>query len=147
MMRLRLKIKARIRAKVLMHTVRCSCGVLSVSLCCALRLHRGRAGAISSRLGKQLGLVREHVPKANGYCAQGSKCNDDIACVFLRVLSNCTRMPRHLAGDFHGQFETERPSANPHLMRVMLTNNYDVPQRFANGTSTRSCGKYIHVSV
>ena len=33
-----LKIKARIRAKVAMHTVGCSCGVLSVSVCCALRL-------------------------------------------------------------------------------------------------------------
>ena len=78
---------------------------------------------------------------------EGCKCNHDIACVCLRVLINRTRMPRHLAGDFLGQFETERPSANPHLMRVMLTNNYDVPQRFANGISTRSGGKSVPTSV
>lgn len=43
-----------------------------------------------------------------------------------------------LAGDFHGTFESGRPTANPHLMRCMLTQNIDVEQRFANGISTFS---------
>ena len=33
--------------------------------------------------------------------------------------------------------ETERPAANPHYMRVMLTTNIDVDNLFANGTQGR----------
>ena len=45
----------------------------------------------------------------------------------------------HLAGDFHEAFETE-PLVNPdkrHMMRVMLTSNLAIDQRFANGTQGR----------
>ena len=40
----------------------------------------------------------------------------------------------HLAGDFHGRFETKQVLHRPHHMRVMLTSNLAVDQRFANGT-------------
>ena len=40
----------------------------------------------------------------------------------------------HLAGDFHGAFETKQVLHRPHHMRVMLTSNLAVDQRFANGT-------------
>jgi hypothetical protein len=39
-----------------------------------------------------------------------------------------------LAGDFHGAFETKQVHHRPHHMRVMLTSNLAVDQRFANGT-------------
>jgi len=43
-----------------------------------------------------------------------------------------------LAGDWHDAFETEpRVHATPHMMRVMLSANLAVDQRFANGTQGR----------
>ena len=44
----------------------------------------------------------------------------------------------HLDGDFHGAFETKQVLHRPHHMRVMLTSNLAVDQRFANGTQGRS---------
>ena len=43
----------------------------------------------------------------------------------------------HLAGDFHASFETKQLLHRPHAMRVMLTANLAVEQRFANGTQGR----------
>ena len=48
----------------------------------------------------------------------------------------------HLAGDFHGSFETKQVLHKSHLMRVMLTSNLAVDQRFANGTQ----GRLLHFS-
>ena len=48
----------------------------------------------------------------------------------------------HLAGDFHGAFETKQVLHTPHLMRCMLTSNLAVDQRFANGTQ----GRLLHFS-
>ena len=48
----------------------------------------------------------------------------------------------HLAGDFHGAFETKEILHRPHHMRVMLTSNLAVDQRFANGTQ----GRLLHWS-
>ena len=47
-----------------------------------------------------------------------------------------------LAGDFHGRFETKQALHRPHHMRVMLTSNLAVDQRFANGTQ----GRLLHWS-
>jgi hypothetical protein len=43
----------------------------------------------------------------------------------------------HLSGDWHKDHETKPQPPKPHLMRVMLTSNLAVDQRFANGTQGR----------
>ena len=42
-----------------------------------------------------------------------------------------------MAGDWHPESETARHVPRPHMMRVMLTSNLAVEQRFANGTQGR----------
>ena len=43
----------------------------------------------------------------------------------------------HLAGDWNGEHVDKDPTAAPHLMRAMIVSNFDVANRFANGTQGR----------
>ena len=43
----------------------------------------------------------------------------------------------HLAGDWHPQHETATHVPRPHMMRVIINSNVDVPQGFVNGTQGR----------
>ena len=51
----------------------------------------------------------------------------------------CVPPRLHLAGDFHPFYETERPTANPHLMRCMLTTNHDAEHSAEHTPNTAIC--------
>ena len=78
--------------------------------------------------------------------ARGQHWFNDRKCDWVRKRARTQNLwILHMAGDWHPSFETERPSANPHMMRVMLTNNLDVEQRFANGASVSAEQFYLFI--
>ncbi len=70
--------------------------------------------------------------------ARGQNWFNDRRTEYIRKKARTQSLWRlHIAGDWHETLETEKPNTKPHLMRVMLVSNLDVPQRFCNGAQGR----------
>ena len=52
------------------------------------------------------------------------------------------RFSLQIASDWHASVETATPHPHPHMMRVMMTSNLAVENRFANGTQGRLMSWY-----